>query len=357
MTSNQLLTTPAAGTALRRISPSNQQVQVVTVGETMGLIQAGDPGSFAHAGAAHISVGGAESNVAIGLARLGASAAWIGRVGEDGLGERVIRQIRGEGVNVYAVADPGRPTGLMLKSKPLAGQTRVDYYRREGAGAALGPEDLPEALIESARILHITGISAVLSDCTYEAVSAAVGRAKSAGVAISFDINHRQSLAAADWAAPRYRTLVAEADIVFGGAEEIALLDSPGGMEPAVQEQLERGDDKELPSILSRYAAEFECTMVLKRGPQGAAQATRAGEYSAAEGLRVQVVDTVGAGDAFVAGYLSATLERLGAQASLERGNACGAIMCTSPGDWEAAARPEHINHLLNGGSHDPVQR
>lgn len=357
MTSNQPLTAPAAATALRRISPCNQQVQVATMGETMGLIQAGEPGSFAHAGFANISVGGAESNVAIGLARLGVSTAWIGRVGEDDLGERVIRQIRGEGVNVYAVADPERPTGLMLKSKPMAGQTRVNYYRREGAGAALGPEDLPEALIESARILHITGISAVLSDRTYQAVTAAVEQAKKAGVVISFDINHRQSLAAADWAAARYRTLVAEADLVFGGAEELALLDSPGGMKPAVQEQLERGDDKELPSILSRYAADFDCTLILKRGPQGAAQATRTGEYSAVEGLRVQVVDTVGAGDAFVAGYLSADLEGLGAKASLERGNACGAIMCTSPGDWEAAARPEQINHLLNGGSQDPVQR
>src|SRR5690606_6577908 len=144
-----------------------------------------------HLGALRIDMGGAESNVAIGLQRLGTSVAWISRLGEDELGERVAREMRAEGVAVHAPRDPERPTGLMIKSHPRAGATRVRYYRSGSAASALSPQDLPDGLIEQAELLHLTGITPLLSDAARAATTAALERARTAGVTVSVDVNHR----------------------------------------------------------------------------------------------------------------------------------------------------------------------
>ena len=143
---------------------------VVTIGESMGLIRGGRIGDFTHLGSAEIDTGGAEGNVAIGLVRLGIPVAWLGRVGDDSLGRRVVRDLRGEGVDVRAVVDADATTGLMLKETPRFGSTTVTYYRRGSAGSRLQPSDLDGLEIEAASLLHITGVTLALSESARDTI-------------------------------------------------------------------------------------------------------------------------------------------------------------------------------------------
>ncbi|WP_081318387.1 sugar kinase [Microbacterium testaceum] len=308
--------------------------RVVTLGETMALARTTEIGSLRHASTLALGIGGAESNVAVGLQRLGIDAAWLGRVGDDPLGERIARELRGEGLDVLALVDAGAPTGLMIKERPSAASTAVHYYRRGSAGSRLAPDDLPAGWIEGADLLHVTGITPLLSDTARSTVLAAVERARAARIPVSFDINYRSALAAREVAGPLLREIAERATLVFGGVEELDLL----------------GPDA-MASLLAAGVAQ----VVVKRGPEGAAVFTTDG-LTEALGFVIEPLDTVGAGDAFVAGYLSAWLEDSPTEDALVRGNACGAMACLVPGDWEAAATRRDLERFLAGGG-DPVRR
>ncbi|KAA9108103.1 sugar kinase [Microbacterium rhizomatis] len=313
--------------------------RVVTLGETMALVRTTEIGSLRHVSELALGIGGAESNVAIGLSRLGADVTWLGRVGDDALGQRVTRELRGEGIDVRALVDPGAPTGLMLKEKPSAASTAVHYYRAGSAGSRLNATDVPAGWVEDAAILHVTGITPLLSESARECVLEVIARAKAAGVTVSFDVNYRSRLAAAESAGPVLREIAECADIVFGGEDELTLL-RPGVAASEVAAQLVTLGIEQV---------------VIKRGAAGATVVSADGVV-AAEGFPIHPLDTVGAGDAFVAGYLSARLEGLDTTATLQRANACGAIACLVPGDWEAAPTARDLEHFL-GADGDPVHR
>jgi len=312
---------------------------VATLGETMALVRAREFGSLRHASDLALGIGGAESNVAIALRRLGVDVTWLGRVGDDPLGERVVREIRAEGVDALAVVDTGAPTGLMLKERPRPTSSRVLYYRAGSAGSRLSPADLPAGWVEEAGLLHLTGITALLSDTARETLSVAIDRARAAGAIVSFDINYRTSLAAPDLARPALRDVAERADIVFGGPEEFELL-YPGTVAAGACRRL-----------LEHRPAEA----VLKRGADGATTVLPTGPVDA-PGFAVDVVDTVGAGDAFVAGYLSGVLDGLDVPERLQRANACGAMLCETPGDWESSPTLREIARFTAAGG-DPVLR
>ncbi len=312
---------------------------VVTLGESMALVRATDIGSLRHATELRLGIGGAESNVAIGLARLGVAVSWLGRVGDDSLGERVVREIRGDGVDVRAVVDAGAPTGLMVKERPSAASTAVHYYRSGSAGSRLHPADLPEGWVESASLLHLTGITPLLSDTARAAVHAAIDRARDAGCSVSFDVNYRSALAPASVAGPVLREIAERADIVFGGVEEFEILYPEASPADAAARLRDAGC----------------ATAVFKLGPDGASVVTR-DAVTDARGLTIEVVDTVGAGDAFVAGFLSGLVEGIDTDGILRRANACGAMACLVPGDWEAAPTRRDLERFLAGDA-DPVRR
>lgn len=312
---------------------------VVTLGETMALVRTSEIGSLRHAHGLTLGIGGAETNVAIGLARLGVPVSWLGRVGDDSLGERVAREIRAEGVDVRAMTDPDAATGLMVKERPSASSTAVHYYRAGSAGSRVAASDLPDGWVEGASLLHVTGITPLLSSTARAAVLAAVERARGAAVTVSFDINYRSALAPADAAGPVLREIAERADIVFGGEDEFAILYPDASAADA-----------------ARLLRDAGCaTTVLKQGPAGAT--VFAGDAVVeSSGFAIDVIDTVGAGDAFVAGYLSGLLDDLGAAEILRRANACGAMACLVPGDWEAAPTRSDLARFLDGDA-DPVRR
>jgi 2-dehydro-3-deoxygluconokinase len=315
-------------------------LDVLTIGEALGLLVPERPGRLAHVRGLRLGFGGAESNVAIGVARLGGAAGWAGRVGADGVGELILREIRAEGVEVHAALDEDAATAVMIKERPRPGASRVSYYRSVQAGSRLTASDIPDGLVERARILHVTGISAGLGEGPLGAVHAAIDRAKAAGVRVSFDVNHRSALWR-DGRDPRaaYRELARRADLVFAGEDEATLL--TGVTDPEAQ----------LDAIRALGA---ECAVV-KLGAEGAL-ASEGDQHVRRDALRVDVVDTVGAGDAFVAGWLAETVLGSTIDVRIDTAIACGALACTGDGDWEAAPTRSDLR-VFHAPVGDPVQR
>ncbi|UGQ09243.1 sugar kinase [Yinghuangia sp. ASG 101] len=299
---------------------STAPVDVVTLGETMAALRGEGP--LRLGGRMNLSVAGAESNVAIGLARLGHRARWIGRVGADEPGALVLRTLRAEGVDLAGAAeDDAAPTGLILFEPRIADIVRVQYYRAGSAGSRLRPSDIRPELLDGARVLHITGVTCALGPGPAGAVGEAVALARSAGVAVCLDVNFRARLWDAETAARVLRPLAALADIVVASDDEIPLVAAPDA----------HGTAEQARSLLSSGAT---TDVVVKRGGDGAELHTASGRHRV-PARQVPVRDTVGAGDAFCAGYLSAWLDGANPADRLERGNTLGAFAVAAPGDWE----------------------
>ncbi|HEY0575555.1 MAG TPA: sugar kinase [Pseudonocardia sp.] len=287
---------------------------LVTLGEVMVSLSANRIGPLRGARQLDVSVAGSEANVAIGVVRLGHSASWLSRLGADEFGELVRGTLRGQGVTVCAPADPSAPTGLMVKERRTGDVGRVLYYRSGSAASRLGPADLPLALIESARVLHVTGITPALSGSAADAVRHAVSVARAAGVTVSLDVNYRARLWDPSAARVELSALARLADLVFASADELAMVDADGDPE--------------------RLLADGVHAVVVTDGSKGAYSVTAAGVVRQ-PAFPVRVVDPVGAGDAFVAGYLAGLLDDLDEPARMRQAAAAAAICVGAEGDWE----------------------
>ena len=184
---------------------------------------------------------------------------WVGRVGTDALGELVRREIRAEGVDVYAVDDPAA-TGLMVKEQRTSTSQRVAYYRAGSAGSRLAAQDVDPVLINDAAVLHATGITPALSPGAAGAWRSVIAAARAAGVPVSLDLNYRSALWDESSASRAYQDVLPLVDIVFAGDDEAAIaLD--GRSEAASSD----------PADLARRLADFGPTqVVIKRGADGA---------------------------------------------------------------------------------------
>jgi 2-dehydro-3-deoxygluconokinase len=289
---------------------------LITVGETMGLVAADGIGPLEYARSFSFGIGGAESNVAIGVARLGQPATWFGRVGRDSTGDLIRRRLAAEQVRVLAIEDDAF-TGLMVKHRRSGTALHVDYHRAGSAGSRLTPADVPVHEVQAAAVLHVTGITPALSLSARATVFHAVEVARAAGVTVSVDVNYRSKLWSSYDAAPVLRDLVSRADIAFAGPEEAALVGAPS---------------------LTALAALGPAEVIIKDGARGCT-ALIAGTTLQVPALSVQVIDPVGAGDAFVAGYLTERLAGAAADVRLRTAIAAGAFAVTVPGDCEGLAR------------------
>ncbi len=305
--------------------------EVVTVGEAMAALRATGPIKLGPA--MELSVAGAESNVAIGLARLGHRAAWVGAVGDDAFGALVLRTLRAEGVDTaHARTDAqGRPTGLLIRENGIGDLAKVGYYRAGSAGSAIRARDVLPALEPTVRILHLTGITPALSESAAEAVLAAAERARSLGVLVCLDVNYRARLWSPEQAGMVLRPLARSADVLVASADELHLVCDEAGLD----------EGEAVAALLAQGRRE----VVITRGADGASVSTAHGTVTA-EARRVPVADVVGAGDAFVAGYLSGTLDGLDPQARLQRATATGAFAVATRGDWEGLPTREDLDLL-----------
>ncbi|MEU7750817.1 sugar kinase [Micromonospora sp. NPDC049101] len=290
---------------------------LLTLGETMAAFRSSGP--LRLGGTAGISVAGAESTVAIGVARLGHRAAWVGVTGADEPGELVRRTLRAEGVDLtWSRIDATAPTGLILFENRVADINRVTYHRAGSAGSRLRPADVTRAFDAPGpppRLLHVTGITCALGAEPYQAVVEAVRRARAAGSTVCLDVNHRQRLWSVAEAAAALRPLLPALDLVVASDDELAVLTDAA--DPVA-------------ALLSAGVTE----VVVKHGADGATSHRAAGTVHR-PARTVPVVDTVGAGDAFVAGLLSAWLDGADAPTRLDRAVTTGAFAVATRGDWE----------------------
>lgn len=330
-----------ATAATRKTLPRERAVstpEVVTVGESMALFNPETVGPLPHAGTFTLGIGGAESNVAIALKRLDVSVAWVGRLGNDTLGNLVRRELLAEALEVVCARDEDAPTGLMIKERRTSSSTRVSYYRANSAGSRLCVDDIPADLIAGARLLHLTGITPALSRSAAAAVQHAIDCAKAAGVKVSFDLNYRASLWSMQEAKSAYEDLIAQADVVFAGEEEAAIV----------------VDYAENPIHLAERLAKLGPTeIVIKLGAAGCAALVDGVEYHQ-PAIQVDAIDTVGAGDAFVAGYLAEWLRHESVPQRLLTAVRTGAFACLVPGDWEGMP---YRNELSLLDATEPVTR
>ncbi len=303
---------------------------MVTAGETMLLGVASPPGRLRHARSLSMGIGGAESNVAIGLARLGVPARWISLLGDDEPGQTVLDRVRAEGVDTSAVRRvPGLPTGLYLREE-LAGAVRVSYYRRGSAASTLGPGSVDPDQLDGASWLHLTGVTPALSEECAAFVRWFAGEARARGIRVSYDVNYRSRLWEPDAARRFTETMLPSVDLLLVGTEEGQVL-------------WDWSDDR---STARRLADQGPQEVVLKRGSAGAA-AWIEGQLLESPPFPVSQVDPIGAGDAFAAGYLAAHLWGENPEERLRTANALGAICVREHGDYEGLPDRRELRDFL----------
>lgn len=297
-----------------------QYVDVVTIGETMVLFTPNTQGQMRYATNFSRKFGGAESNVAIGLSKLGFKVGWISRVGDDEFGKGLVSFIKGEGVDVSQVkTDDTHPTGLYFKEMRTTTEFRVQYYRKGSAASRMRVKDINEAYLKQAKYLHITGITPALSDNCYEVVMHAVKLAKKHGVTIVFDPNLRKNLWSEDKAREVLLEIISHADIVLPGLDEGEFLYGTR-------------DIGEIGKNIIRAGASL---VVIKNGADGAYYLTEEEMEHVPVSIASEVRDPVGAGDGFCAGFLSGLLDGLTLKESVSRGNLVGSIVVKVEGDVE----------------------
>jgi 2-dehydro-3-deoxygluconokinase len=289
-----------------------ETIDLITVGETMVLLTPDPPAPLRQAAQLRVEVAGAESNVACHLARLGVRAAFASRVGDDPFGAVIRERLAAYGVAGLIETDPVHRTGVLFKD-PSPNGTRVHYYRDGSAASMMDAELLGK--LPPARVVHLTGVTAALSPSCAELVRLALtDRPFEPRAVVTFDVNYRAGLWPAERAAPILRELADAADVVFVGLDEAAHLWGVTNPED-VRELLPRAG-----------------TVVVKDGPVAATSLTADGRIDVPTPA-VEVVEPVGAGDAFAAGYLLGLLRKAPEALRLSLGHQAAGAALRSAGD------------------------
>jgi len=309
-----------------------RDVDLLAIGETMALVAPQRAERLEAAEDFHVTAGGAESNVACHLAAAGRRTAWFSALGEDALGRRVRAHVASAGVDVSRVQlDPEAPTGLYLKD-PGHG---VAYYRRGSAASRLGPADLERVDWARVRILHLSGITLALSASCRALVHTAIRAAHAHGAIVSLDVNHRPALwSGREEAAATILAAAEQADVVLTGRDEAQGL-----------WRTTTADDVRavFPQVRHLVVKDAEVEAVEFTADGGAADGGAVDERTAVPTPKIEVVEAVGAGDAFAAGWIDGLLDGAPAAERLSRGHARAALALTSTHDMPApvAAQPE----------------
>ncbi len=292
---------------------------VMTFGECMAVLYPPDPVTIDNAPLLKWDIGGAEANCAIALARLGISVRFHSRVGNDPFGRKIIATLVGEGVDTSTVTiDATRPTGVFFREWLSDGARRVFYYRSGSAAANMGPEDIQPEHFAGVKALHLTGITPALSERAAATCMHAIRLAKSAGVMITFDPNFRPRLWSAAEARATLTPLAAASDIMLMGHEDAAAL-------------FGEGDDDHYLTAAQQLGIN---TIVLKRAERGALALCDGQRYESAVVPAERVIDPVGAGDGFDAGFIAGCLRGKSIAESLHIGAIVGAGSVAHLGDY-----------------------
>lgn len=306
-------------------------LDVITYGEAMAMFVAAEPGNLSDVETFIKRAAGAELNVAIGLARLGLNVGWVSKLGNDSFGRFILQQLDKEYINRQLVSiDERYPTGFQLKSRAKNGTDPiVEYFRKGSAASHLSVEDFDQRYFLSARHLHLSGVAAAISGSSYELSHLIADYMKQAGKSITFDPNLRPVL----WPSEKemvnqLNKLAFKADSVLPGVKEGQILTGMSHPEAIADFYLEQGVKH----------------VIIKLGGEGAYFKTTTGQQGLAPAHQVKkVVDTVGAGDGFAVGVISAMLEGQSIEHAVRRGNRIGALAIQVIGDSEGLPTRETL--------------
>lgn len=309
------------------MSNGRSAAEVICLGETMVLLTPADTSSLGQAELLRLTVAGAESTVALYLSNLGHHCAWVSRLGQDPFGRRIVSVLAAQGVDTGLVRySPDAPTAVFFKD-PAPGGSRVYYYRKGSAAAAMSAADAAALPLDGIRLVHLSGITPALSPACATAIDVLIGRARQARATVSFDVNYRPPLWPAEEAGPVLRRLAQRADIVLVGRDEAQTL---WGTTTAAEVRTWLGPGP---------------VVVVKDSDVGATESD-GGETVFEPAPPVEVIEPVGAGDAFAAGYLSGMLRGLAPAQRLRLGHQLAARALRSLDDY-VPVRPDEVDALL----------
>lgn len=305
----------------------------ITFGEAMAMFTADEPGPFHEINHYTLGLAGAEMNFAIGLARLGLRSGWVSQVGEDSFGKLILQRLQEEGVDRQHVqVESQYPTGFQLKSKVVEGDPEIQYFRKGSAASYMGPERFSEEHYLRAAHLHMTGIPLALSEHTRAYAGTVLRCMKEHGRSVSFDPNLRPAL----WKSEEEMIQVVnefaiESNYVLPGISEGQILTGYGEARDIAAFYLERGVE----------------LVIVKLGA-GGAYYRNASEEGYVDPYPIdQAVDTVGAGDGFAVGVVSALIEKCSIVEAVQRGNAIGSLAVQSPGDYDGYPTREQLEQFM----------
>ncbi len=304
-------------------------LDVLTYGEAMALFVADETGPLEAVGHFTKRISGADLNVAIGLSRLGFRVGYVSRVGADAFGRYVLDTLASEGIDASHVSvDTRFPTGFQLKGKQTDGSDPiVEYFRKGSAASHLSLDDFDAQYARSARHLHLTGVAPAISATSRELAFQLAESMRAAGKTISFDPNLRPTL----W--PTHEAMVASLNALAALSDWVL---------PGLGEGLAL-TGRATPEDIARFYLDLGARgVIVKLGAHGAyfRTADQSG-YVAAQPV-ASVVDTVGAGDGFAVGVVSALLEGRDLPTAVARGNRIGALAIQVIGDSDGLpTRPE----------------
>jgi len=306
------------------VPDASPRYDLVTIGEAMAVLAPAPGVRLATAETLTLGTAGAEANVARTAARLGDRVAWVGALGADPLGDRIVADLRDSGVDVsHVTRDASAPTGLYLKDTEASRASRMYYYRKNSAASKMDAALL--ASLPRRSVLHLSGITAAISESGLRLVRAAL-LGPHDGL-VSFDVNHRPLLWSAADAAPVLAELANAADLVFVGRDEAQALWGTDGVE----------------SI--RALLPDSATIVVKDGEIGATSHVLGEESCFEPAPVIDVIEPVGAGDAFAAGYLHALIQGRSERERLISGHAAAGRALVTTGDVGAG----DVDDLFSG--------
>jgi 2-dehydro-3-deoxygluconokinase len=309
-------------------------LDIFTFGETMIRLSSPIGQRIETVQSLDLRIGGTESNLSIALARLGRNVAWTSVLPTNPLGQRIARELNWHGVDTSAITwiDGERVGVYFLDTGSAPRATQVLYDRKDSAVARSTPDQINMEPADRTKILHLTGITVAIGEGCAETCQQLITRAKNAGATFSFDVNYRSLLWSPQEAQAGLDPICKQADILFCGREDAETIwKITGEPEDVVQ------------ALYSRFGSNIT---VATLGGDGAIIRMPDGSLSRTPSVAVTIVDPVGAGDAFAAGFLHGYLEG-DLERSLQYAPAMAALKMTISGDL-AVITPEELEAVVN---------
>ena len=337
---------------------TDRRIDLVTFGEAMLRLTPPAFQRLEQASSLDLHVGGAELNVAVAASRLGVPARWVSRLTESAIGRLVASRAREHDVDVSCVQwTPDDRVGVYFAELGAAPRASNVLYDRSGSAISRvkpGTIDWRQAL-EGARWFHVSGITPALSESAANVTAEALEAAKGLGLTVSYDLNYRSKLWSADSARRVQEPLMRLVDVLITTEEDARVVFGiEGGHSTAGYESV---DARSYEPVARALQDRFNFTAVavtLRENPRvwlNTWSALLVSDDRVFEGPRfeVEVVDRIGAGDAFSGGLIAGRLATNDWESAVRQGTALGALAHTTPGDFSLSTR-EDVEQLLKGG-------